>query len=77
MAEYVDALCREMMMRDSQHSIRTIYLGGGTPSQLSPALLEKLFYNIYNVYKVEEDAEVTIECNPDDVTDSFVAALAH
>ena len=76
MAEYVDALCREMMMRDSQHSIRTIYLGGGTPSQLSPALLEKLFYNIYNVYKVEEDAEVTIECNPDDVTDSFVASLA-
>lgn len=81
MADYVDALCREMQLHKAssegvQEEVSTIYLGGGTPSQLTPALLQKLFLYIYNVYKVNKDAEVTIECNPDDVTDAFAAVLA-
>ena len=81
MADYVDALCREMQLRKAssegvQEEVSTIYLGGGTPSQLTPALLQKLFLYIYNVYKVNKDAEVAIECNPDDVTDAFAAVLA-
>ena len=79
---YVDALCREMTMRsepaDSRGhgSIATIYLGGGTPSQLPADLLDRIFTAIYNIYKVEADAEVTIEVNPDDVTPEFAALLS-
>ncbi len=69
---YVDALCREADLLGErglygQAHISTIYLGGGTPSQLSPHNLERLFSYIYNVYPVADDAEVTMECNPDDI----------
>ena len=73
---YVDAVCREMEIRDHSDAISTIYLGGGTPSQLSIQQLQQLFKAIYYIYKVEKDAEVTIECNPDDVTADFAEALA-
>lgn len=56
--------------------IDTVYLGGGTPSQLSAEQLQQLFLYISNVYDVSPKAEVTIECNPDDVTIPFVATLS-
>lgn len=65
--EYVDALCREMELRTDAQPLSTIYLGGGTPSQLSHANFVRLFQHIYNRYKVAGEAEVTMECNPDDV----------
>lgn len=79
-ARYVDALVRELMMRKPDmegHRLKTIYLGGGTPSLLSMELLGKLFYNIYNVYGafLDDDMEVTIECNPDDVTETYAEGL--
>ncbi len=64
---YVDALCREMRMLTFKPKISTIYLGGGTPSQLAHEELNRLFTYIYNVYDVAPDAEVTMECNPDDI----------
>lgn len=64
---YVDALCREMRMLTFKPKISTIYLGGGTPSQLTHEELNQLFTYIYNVYDVAPDAEVTMECNPDDI----------
>lgn len=64
---YVDALCREMRMLTFKPKISTIYLGGGTPSQLTHEELNRLFTYIYNVYDVALDAEVTMECNPDDI----------
>ena len=69
---YVNALCREMEIRGERNDIETIYLGGGTPSQLSIEQLQRLF--IY-INKVKEDAEITIEMNPDDVTAEFAAEL--
>ena len=64
---YVDALCREMRMLTFKPKISTVYLGGGTPSQLTHEELNRLFTYIYNVYDVAPDAEVTMECNPDDI----------
>lgn len=64
---YVDALCREMRMLTFKPKISTIYFGGGTPSQLTHEELNRLFTYIYNVYDVAPDAEVTMECNPDDI----------
>lgn len=72
---YVEALCREMDLLPYKPRIETIYLGGGTPSQLSHAGLLRLFDYIYNVYDVADDVEVTMECNPDDIRKSMFADL--
>ena len=72
---YVDAVCSEIKMRPSADSVGTIYLGGGTPSQLSPTHLKRIFDTIYIYNKEETDAEITMEANPDDVTSEFVAML--
>ncbi|MCR5131484.1 MAG: radical SAM family heme chaperone HemW [Prevotella sp.] len=80
---YVDAICHEMDLRNSPASndkspnttLSTIYLGGGTPSQLSEENLRKLFLYINKVYDTQDVKEVTLECNPDDVTDEFCKLL--
>lgn len=71
---YVDALCRELQLRSNYitENARTIYLGGGTPSQLSAAQLHQVFHAI----DCSDAEEVTIECNPDDVTIEFAGLLA-
>jgi len=81
---YVDALCREMEIRGTRkeeggkrndEEIETIYLGGGTPSQLTPSQLRQLFIYINKVYPLTSKKEITIEVNPDDVTVEFAALL--
>lgn len=74
--DYVEALGREMQLRPSMCQFDTVYLGGGTPSQLSGEQLQRLFLYINNMYDVSPQAEVTMECNPDDVTVPFVATLS-
>ena len=70
---YVDAVCRELSIRGTEAS--TIYLGGGTPSQLTIQQLRQIFEALYIYNKVEKDTEVTIEVNPDDITEEFAKAL--
>ena len=72
---YVDAVCDEMSMRAAHNNITTIYLGGGTPSQLSMTQLQQIFDALYKYNKVAADAEVTIEVNPDDVSVELAAVL--
>ncbi|MBT4125145.1 MAG: radical SAM family heme chaperone HemW [Chloroflexi bacterium] len=48
--------------------VRTIFLGGGTPSYLPPADLEAIHQTIRDAFRVEDSAEITMECNPGDVT---------
>ena len=71
---YVDAVCRELEIRRTD-DVSTIYLGGGTPSQLSMEQLSQILDALYKYHKVAEDAEVTIEVNPDDVTTTFAEGL--
>ena len=47
--------------------VDTIYIGGGTPSYYGAKRLKELLCVIRKLYKVEKDAEVTVECNPDSV----------
>ncbi len=49
--------------------VSSIYFGGGTPSILSISEIKHLIQTIYTLYSVNEDAEITVECNPDDLTD--------
>lgn len=55
--------------------VQTIYFGGGTPSQLTIPQLRQILDAIYIYNKVSDEAEVTIEVNPDDVTDEFAEGL--
>ena len=73
---YVDAVCKEIAIscKDEQE-ICTIYLGGGTPSQLTIPQLHQIFKTLYKYNNVSADAEVTIEMNPDDVTEVFADGL--
>jgi len=73
---YTNAVCRELAMRAATEPISTIYLGGGTPSQLSIQQLHRIFDTIYKYNKVSAAVEVTIECNPDDVTQEFAKGIS-
>lgn len=76
--KYINAVCREMELRKNyiREPFSTIYLGGGTPSLLDEAELTKLFLYINNVYDVDRNAEITMECNPDDITPEFANMLS-
>ena len=50
-------------------SIASIYFGGGTPSLLNIEEIQSLLYKIRNKFSVTDDAEITLEANPDDITE--------
>ena len=58
---YVEAVCKEICMVCKDTPIRTIYLGGGTPSQLTIPQLQQILNAAYIYNKVETDAEITNE----------------
>lgn len=69
--KYVDAVLRELENRKGYlcgEPIETVYLGGGTPSQLPDEELERILFAVHNIYNVREGAEISIEANPDDVS---------
>jgi len=55
----------------------TLYFGGGTPSVLSIDELAGLLETVTQYYTLAPDAEITLEANPDDLTDDYVTALLH
>ncbi len=61
---------------DLPRRVDTIYLGGGTPSLLEPALLARLFGVMRAEFDVEADAEITVECAPGQIADETLEALA-
>lgn len=76
--EYVDCVCKELTLRNSylgDEAISTIYFGGGTPSQLDASHIKDILLHIYNIYNVREKTEITLECNPDDITPDFLSAI--
>lgn len=76
----VFALCNEIKLRrseiDDHEVIETIYFGGGTPSILSVSALKFIIDTIYENYLVSDDVEITIEANPDDLTETYIKSLA-
>jgi oxygen-independent coproporphyrinogen-3 oxidase len=69
---YVDALLQELALRESavEAPLDTVYLGGGTPTVTTAAALERLLGSL------PPAAEVTVEANPETVTDALAALLA-
>jgi oxygen-independent coproporphyrinogen-3 oxidase len=69
--ELFQALVKELKLRKDElknQSIETIYFGGGTPSLLLIDELQMLVSEVYKNYKVIENPEITLEANPDDLT---------
>lgn len=77
-SHYVDALIGEAVLRRCElhgEAVRTLYLGGGTPSQLPLPLLSRLVEGLRGALDLHGVEEFTIEANPDDVTPEWCAAL--
>lgn len=75
-ADLLTALQQEIILKKNQldkETINTIYFGGGTPSVLSEKELNMLLTVIYSNYKVSENVELTMECNPDDINAKKIA----
>ena len=76
--EMLKCINLELEMRQTylkNKAINTIYFGGGTPSILSKSEIKFILDSIYNIYKIKENAEITLECNPDDLTENKLKAL--
>lgn len=73
--KYIDALCIELESRlheIDKNNITTIYIGGGTPSQLSATQLGEIINFIKSKIDFSLIEEFTIEVNPDDVTYDYI-----
>jgi oxygen-independent coproporphyrinogen-3 oxidase len=69
---YTDAVIREVQAAPPS-PVDSIYLGGGTPSRTSLANLTRLFDAVRSRFDIAEDAELSMEANPEDVTAESVA----
>jgi oxygen-independent coproporphyrinogen III oxidase len=70
MERYVEALCEEMRLLSSTYSyqpLRTIFFGGGTPTMLSPRLLDRVLHSLRQTFAIDSDVEFTFEANPGSV----------
>lgn len=70
--DYVESLCVEIEKRSrnfKDYEFETIYFGGGTPSFIDPLLIKKIIQQVVAYYKVKHGSEVTIECNPESITE--------
>jgi len=74
--EYVDALCKELVLKkDSAGALKTIYIGGGTPSVLPEESFNQLFRSIRNNFEFSSGIEITVEANPGTLNESKIEAL--
>jgi oxygen-independent coproporphyrinogen-3 oxidase len=73
---WLEALCRELdLYREQFPRFETVYLGGGTPSLLSDQQLGSLMEYVRRSVSILDDAECTIEVNPDDVSREKAGSL--
>ena len=71
---YLKALKEEINEYYEGDKVKTLYIGGGTPSALKEEYIDKLF-NILKVFKLKENAEITFECNVNDITEEKLITL--
>ena len=74
---YTDALIHEIRARGENHKdyrVRTVFLGGGTPSVLSGGDAARIFRALKKSFDIAENPEITLEVNPGTVTEEKTAA---
>src|SRR6266513_452174 len=75
---FVRVLLKEMELQRNYlngEKIETIYFGGGTPSLLSSFELNKIFEELSQFFPINSDAEITLEANPDDLSEEKISEL--
>ena len=75
----VSALKKELQLRKDEfknETVETIYFGGGTPSVLSSEEINSIIQSVYKNYKIVENPEITLEANPDDLSEEKIKQLA-
>ncbi len=74
--DFLAALRREMNLNKGVYrEFDTVYIGGGTPSVLAAADLERLIGDVRTAFAITSDAEITLEANPGDMTAGLLATL--
>jgi len=77
--ELISCMQKELIFRKDElqnETIETIYFGGGTPSLLSTEEIQSLLDTIEENFSVIESPEITLEANPDDLSDAVILELA-
>ncbi|UBM62336.1 radical SAM family heme chaperone HemW [Candidatus Sulfidibacterium hydrothermale] len=75
---FVDALLNEMQWRKDylpDKQIQTVYFGGGTPSLLTISEINQILDKIQDLFVLSPEAEITLEANPDDLSDDYLKQL--
>lgn len=74
---FAEALCAEALRRKNEvtEPVKTVYFGGGTPSRLDNQAFAEIFETLFSHFPIEEDAEITLEANPDDLSEEYIHLL--
>lgn len=78
--EMVLTIAKEISMRKEEFKndiVETIYFGGGTPSVLTIEDLRLLIDEVFKNYNVVENLEITVEANPDDLSNNRIIELSN
>lgn len=73
--ELINSIIKEINLRSNyldDKNIKTIYFGGGTPSLLDKNDFERILLEIKKHFKINPTLEITVECNPDDITEEKI-----
>jgi len=74
--EYTDALCRELSIkRRFARKLKTVYIGGGTPSLLPDKCFVELFECLKDSFSLSPSHEITVEANPGTIVESKISSL--
>ncbi|WP_319591688.1 radical SAM family heme chaperone HemW [uncultured Draconibacterium sp.] len=76
--DFIAALKNEAKVRKNylnDETVETIYFGGGTPSVLTAPEIAEILSVLNDEFKVNSDAEITFEANPDDLSNDYLKAL--
>lgn len=77
---YVQAMCQEIQRYKEfakSYEVKTVFLGGGTPSLLTGLQMEQLFQTLHDIFTIHPDAEITAEMNPGTVDLEKLTAYRH
>jgi oxygen-independent coproporphyrinogen-3 oxidase len=73
---YVEALCKELSLKkDSAGTLKSIYIGGGTPSLLPDECFKKLFKFLRNNFNFSSSVKITVEANPGTINEPKISTI--
>ncbi len=78
MPDYVKALCNEIKAIAAsgyKYEVHTVFVGGGTPSQLTPRQFEQIMENLRDAFALSPTCEISLEANPEDLAVAYLRSL--